>query len=120
MISNQHTQTADLYVSFQTFGVFEMPALLAKRIKQFFEIQGEGQPLVMIHGGFVDNRMWNPQIEYFSKRFRVIRYDLHGHWQTCATQATKYAIDLFADDLKALLDELRLDKDSFAIFLWVR
>jgi pimeloyl-ACP methyl ester carboxylesterase len=113
MISNQHTQTADFFVSFQTFGACEMPALLAQRIKQFFEIQGEGQPLVMIHGGFVDNRMWNPKIEYFSKRFRVICYDLHGHWQACAPQATKYAIDLFADDLKALLGELRTPLRSF-------
>ena len=41
----------------------------------YYEEMGEGHPLVMLHGGFLDRRMWDPQFEAFDKRYRVIRYD---------------------------------------------
>jgi pimeloyl-ACP methyl ester carboxylesterase len=66
--------------------------------------------LVLVHGAFVDCRMWEPQIEPFAQSFQVVRYDLRGHGQTGETQETKYSIDVFADDLNALLDALGLEQ----------
>ena len=48
------------------------------RIAHYFE-QGEGEPLVLIHGVGMQAAAWYPQIEYFSKHYRVISVDMPGH-----------------------------------------
>lgn len=40
---------------------------------------GWGAPLVLLHGGFVDHRMWDAQITHFARRFRVVAPDTRGH-----------------------------------------
>src|SRR4030065_358546 len=45
----------------------------------YFEIAGDGQPLVMIHAGVADSRQWESEFTYFASRFRVVRYDLRGY-----------------------------------------
>ena len=44
----------------------------------YYESMGEGQPIVLIHGGAVDRRMWDDQVQAFAEHYRVIRYDLRG------------------------------------------
>ncbi len=44
----------------------------------YYELMGEGQPIVLIHGGAVDRRMWDDQFQAFAEHYRVIRYDLRG------------------------------------------
>ena len=44
----------------------------------YFESAGSGPALVLIHAGVADRRMWDPQFELLSGKFRVIRYDLRG------------------------------------------
>ncbi len=46
--------------------------------KLYYEIAGEGEPLVLSHAGFVDSRMWDDQWNDFTKRYRVIRFDMRG------------------------------------------
>src|SRR5260370_40392265 len=46
--------------------------------KLYYEIAGEGETLVLVHAGFVDSRMWDDQWAEFTKRYRVIRYDMRG------------------------------------------
>jgi pimeloyl-ACP methyl ester carboxylesterase len=87
-----------------------MATIHTNGIETYYETQGAGTPLVLIHGGFVDSRMWAPQIEHFANRFQVIHYDLRGHGKTGGSPTPKYSIDLFADDLKALLEALGLDR----------
>ncbi len=87
-----------------------MPTISANGIETYYEVHGDGFPLVLVHGGFVDSRMWQPQVEHFSDRYQVIHYDLRGHGQTGGTVESKYSIALFADDLKALLDALGLER----------
>ena len=48
------------------------------RIAHYLE-QGEGEPLVLIHGVGMQAAAWYPQIEYFSKHYRVISVDMPGH-----------------------------------------
>jgi pimeloyl-ACP methyl ester carboxylesterase len=45
----------------------------------YYEVQGEGRPIVLIHGGLVDRRMWDDQFDVFAKTNRVVRYDLRGY-----------------------------------------
>jgi 3-oxoadipate enol-lactonase len=66
---------------------------------------GQGEPLVFVHGFPLDHRMWERQIEAFSKTHRVIAPDLRGFGQSDRFAGTA-TMELFADDLAAVLDEL--------------
>jgi pimeloyl-ACP methyl ester carboxylesterase len=80
-----------------------MPFLRTGDIDTWYERTGSGPPLVLIHGGFVDSRMWDPQVDAFAADYLVLRYDLRGHGRTGPSPRGRYSVDLFADDLVALL-----------------
>ena len=44
----------------------------------YYEVVGNGYPLVLIHEGIADSRMYDPQVEAFAAEFQVIRYDVSG------------------------------------------
>jgi pimeloyl-ACP methyl ester carboxylesterase len=46
--------------------------------KLYYEIAGAGRPLVLLHAGLADSRMWDDQFSAFAEHCRVIRYDLRG------------------------------------------
>ncbi|WP_306323195.1 MULTISPECIES: alpha/beta fold hydrolase [unclassified Streptomyces] len=63
-----------------------------------------GRPLVLLHGGFLDHRMWDDQIPFLSSEHRVIAPDARGHGQSPnATAPFRHT-----DDLAALLRHLGL------------
>jgi pimeloyl-ACP methyl ester carboxylesterase len=45
----------------------------------YYEAAGQGEPVILIHGGFLDRRMWDGQFETFAQDYRVIRYDVRAH-----------------------------------------
>jgi len=71
-----------------------------------FTSSGQGQPLVFVHAGIADSRMWQPQIEYFAPRYRVVTFDLRGFGQT-AMVAGDFSD---AEDLRAVMDALAIEK----------
>lgn len=70
----------------------------------YYEINGQGTPLVLIHAGVADSRMWEAQVVEFIKNFRVIRYDLRGFGQS-PMPTGRFA---HYEDLRGLLDFLRV------------
>src|SRR5881398_3508737 len=68
----------------------------------YYETAGEGPPLVLIHAGFLDSRMWDDQFQLFPKGARVIRYDVRGYGKS--SQPGEEYSD--AEDLFALLKHL--------------
>jgi pimeloyl-ACP methyl ester carboxylesterase len=72
----------------------------------FYEVKGSGDPVVLIHGGQLDSRMWDDQFEPYAREFRVLRYDVRGFGGSPATNAP-YSN---ADDLAALMDYLGMPK----------
>ncbi len=50
--------------------------------KLYYEVLGEEHPLVLIHGGYMDRRMWDDQFAVFAEHYRVIRYDVRGFGKT--------------------------------------
>lgn len=44
----------------------------------YYEVAGDGHPLVLNHGGLVDNHLWDDQFVELAKHFKVIRYDMLG------------------------------------------
>ncbi|MBI3733195.1 MAG: alpha/beta fold hydrolase [Chloroflexi bacterium] len=69
----------------------------------YYEVAGDGQPLVLIHGFTLDRRMWDHQFEAFAHHYQVVRYDGRGFGRSALPTAEPYD---YADDLKALLDYL--------------
>jgi len=70
----------------------------------YYEISGFGEPIVLIHGGYCDLRVWDDQIQDFSERHKLIRYDLRGHGKSALpTPNESYK---HHEDLKALLEHL--------------
>ena len=74
-----------------------------------FVDQGNGPPVVLVHGFPLDHGMWNAQINALLKAHRVIAVDLRGFGQSEVT-AGKVTMEQFADDLAALLDVLGIDE----------
>ncbi len=48
----------------------------------YYEVAGEGHPLLLIHAGIADSRMWDEQFSVFAQHYRVIRYDMRGYGKT--------------------------------------
>ncbi len=44
----------------------------------YYEVAGEGHPLVLNHGVLVDHHLWDGQFDAFAQHFKVIRYDIRG------------------------------------------
>ena len=87
----------------------EKNAIITNGITTYYEIRGSGQPLILIHGISLDHKMWQPQISYFSNKYAVITYDIRGHGQSEGSDGV-YSLEIFADDLKTLLDNLNIPK----------
>lgn len=61
---------------------FESGALAVNGAEFYYEAAGEGEPLVLVHAGIADHRMWDDQFEEFARHYRVIRYDRRGFGRT--------------------------------------
>jgi non-heme chloroperoxidase len=83
-----------------------MPHIMINGLDHYYEQTGAGLPLVLVHGAFVDSHMWQPQLDFFSSKYRVLRYDLRGHGRTGSSDLEQYTIAGFAHDLAALLEAL--------------
>ena len=78
---------------------------------EFLDSGGEGTPVLLVHAFPLRARMWEPQIEALGDRWRFVAPDLKGFGDSDAPDdAASYSMDAFADDLKAVLDELGIDR----------
>jgi pimeloyl-ACP methyl ester carboxylesterase len=73
--------------------------------KLYYEEAGKGPAVVLLHEGLMDRRMWEPQWQPFSARFRTIRFDAPGFGES-EPAAADYVL---ADVLGGLLDQLDLE-----------
>ena len=71
--------------------------------------QGQGQPMVLLHGNGEDSSYFVHQIAHFSKSYRVIAIDTRGHGQSPRGEKP-FAIKQFAKDLKDFLDAINIAK----------
>jgi pimeloyl-ACP methyl ester carboxylesterase len=72
----------------------------------YYEVAGAGHPLVLIHAGIADSRMWDDQWDEFARQYRVVRYDIRG----CGKSPMPPEEFSLRDDLLALLRLLGIDK----------
>ena len=74
----------------------------------YYEVQGTGKPVVLIHGWPLSGRTWEAQLPALVEAgYQVITYDRRGFGQS-SKPWNGYDYDTLAQDLKALMDELDL------------
>lgn len=86
-----------------------MPKIEINGINLYYEIHGDGEPLILANGIFMNTNSWFGQITEFSKHFKVILYDMRGQGQSDKPDGD-YSFEMHAEDQKALLDYLGIDK----------
>lgn len=71
---------------------------------------GRGEPVIFVHGGLQDYRVWSQHTRSFSKRYRMIAYSRRNYYPnaSAATGASDGAAELHAADLAALVECLQL------------
>lgn len=85
-------------------------------VNLFYEDYGQGQPVVFIHGWPLDHQMWEYQLTDLPGRgLRCIAYDRRGFGKS-SKPYDGYNYDTFADDLKAVLEQLDLQNVTLVGF----
>jgi pimeloyl-ACP methyl ester carboxylesterase len=84
-----------------------MPETEANGVRLHYEIHGGGEPLVLVHGSWVDATRWRFVVPGLAESFRVLAYDRRGHSRSERGDAPG-SVDEDGDDLAALLEALDL------------
>lgn len=86
-----------------------MPTVRANNVNLYYEIQGEGEPLVLIPYLAADQACYAFQVGDYAKHFRCITVDLRGAGQS-DKPASPYSTELFADDVAAFMQAIGVER----------
>lgn len=78
-------------------------------IEMFFRVYGHGSPILLIHGGLSDSRVWRAQIGALSAHHTIILADSRGQGRSTRT-SDPITYDLMAQDYLELLDALGIER----------
>src|ERR1700741_3188228 len=84
-----------------------MPKIDRNGVKIYYEVHGNGPPLILTHGYSSTSAMWQGQVEALSKHHKLILWDMRGHGQSdYPDDPAAYSEALTVGDIAALLDEV--------------
>ena len=86
-----------------------MPFVNVGNAKINYHVIGQGKPLILISGLGTDHKTWIFQIPVFKEHFKLIVFDNRGMGKSTGSIGP-YTTDLMADDVKKLIDFLKLEK----------
>src|SRR5581483_11284150 len=96
-----HTPSALTYGNNAAAGHYAV----VNRAKLYYEVYGEGEALVLLHGNGGNIQGMTAQIEYFAPKYKVIVMDCRGRGKSeLGVEPLTY--ELMASDVAAVLDEL--------------
>jgi pimeloyl-ACP methyl ester carboxylesterase len=78
-------------------------------IALWYETFGQGQPVILLHGGLANSSYWGNQVPVLAQHYHVIVVDSRGHGRSTRTD-TPIAYDLMSSDVLALMDHLHIAK----------
>ena len=80
-------------------------------VKLYYEVTGDGPPIVFVHEFAGDHRSWEPQIRFFSRRYKCITYCARGFIPSdVPAEVEKYSQERARDDLLAVVRGLELEQ----------
>jgi pimeloyl-ACP methyl ester carboxylesterase len=80
-------------------------------VKLYYEEAGSGVPLVFVHEFAGDLRSWELQMQHFARLYRCIAYNARGYPPSDVPKSIEqYSQDRATDDIRAVLDALKIDK----------
>ena len=80
-------------------------------VRIYYEVHGEGPPVLLSHGYSATSRMWADQAAALSGGFRAITWDMRGHGRSDSPMAlSAYNEALTVDDMAAILDVCGADR----------
>lgn len=82
---------------------------LIEDIELFYEIDGQGETMVLLHGFCGDHLYWKGPVAEMKNNFRTITVDLRGHGQSSMGERA-FSIEDLATDIATLIKKLNLDK----------
>ena len=82
-----------------------MPLLRREGVALYYEVHGEGPPLLLTHGYSATGQMWEGQIAALSRTHQLILWDMRGHGRSdYPTDPAEYSESATVDDMAAILD----------------
>ncbi len=85
-------------------------ATTSDEVHLYYEVIGNGAPLLLVAGRNSDHHLWNLVRRDFAKRYQVIVYDQRGTGQSDKPQQPPYSTRLFARDAVTILDQLHIPR----------
>lgn len=88
-----------------------MPEFSANGARLYYEVTGDGFPLVWSHEFAGDCQSWAPQVKFFSRRYRVITYNARGYPPSeVPPNPEDYSQEQSVEDLRLLLEHLGIEQ----------
>src|SRR6476469_8419646 len=88
----------------------------ANGTKVYYEVYGEGRPIVLLHGAFYTIQLnWGQLIPELAKTRKVIAIELQGHGHTPFSDR-ELSITTLASDVEGVMDYLKIDSEDVAGF----
>lgn len=85
--------------------------LETKDVRLYYEVKGEGEPLLLIHGVVVDAGLYDEASKILAKQYKVITYDRRGSSRSeLLNKEAKFDVDTQIQDICTLLDALNIKK----------
>jgi alpha-beta hydrolase superfamily lysophospholipase len=77
----------------------------ANGVNYYYEVHGQGEPLLLLHGGLGSTGMFGPVLPMLARERQVIAFDLHGHGRTALGERPISFVDM-GDDMAVALTSL--------------
>jgi len=88
-----------------------MPYAMSNGVRLYYEEAGKGTPIVFVHEFADDLHSWEPQLRYFSRRYRCIAYNARGYPPSDVPKAvSKYSQAIATDDIANVMRHLKIRK----------
>ena len=108
-VADSDRRNDDCCIASQTFAEDELPPegkfAQINGFEMYYEVYGEGEPLVMLHYFAGSGAIWKPFVPEFSKHYKLVIPDLRGHGRSSILTG-KFTHKQSALDVYALLDQL--------------
>ena len=80
-------------------------------VNLFYEEAGSGTPIIFVHEFAGDHRSWEPQLRYFSRRYRCVAFNARGFPPSdVPPDVESYSQNRARDDIRAVMDALEIEQ----------